>query len=63
MKSQLIANGKYKLLKKLGNGAFGEIYEGQIVETRQFVAVKLEDKKYQHPQLEYEYNLYKLLQG
>ena len=53
----------FKMNKKIGNGAFGEIYEGQNVVSKDMVAIKLEPVTTQAPQLEYEHNLYKLLQG
>lgn len=31
----------YQLIKKIGSGAFGEIYEGKHVTTKQQVAIKL----------------------
>jgi serine/threonine protein kinase len=53
----------YKMLRRLGNGAFGEIYEGQNINTREIVAIKLEPLSTQFPQLEYEHNLYKIMRG
>jgi casein kinase 1 len=53
----------FKMNKKIGNGAFGEIYEGQNVTTKEFIAIKLEPISTPAPQLEYEHNLYKILQG
>jgi len=35
----------YQLLKKIGSGAFGEIYEGRHVQTKDIVAIKLEPMK------------------
>jgi serine/threonine protein kinase len=32
----------YKMNKKIGNGAFGEIYEGQNLNTKEIIAIKLE---------------------
>ena len=37
-----IAGGKFKIMKKCGRGAFGEIYSGVEVKTKREVAVKLE---------------------
>jgi serine/threonine protein kinase len=39
----------YKMLRRLGNGAFGEIYEGQNINTREIVAIKLEPLSTQFP--------------
>lgn len=53
--------GKYKLLKNIGKGSFGDIYLGTCITNGEQVAVKLEPVKSQHPQLAYEYNLYRML--
>ena len=51
---------KYKLIKKIGQGTFGSIYEGINIRTKESVSVKLEDRT-QNNFLEYEgYNLYTL---
>ncbi len=39
----------YKLVKKLGSGAFGEIYLGRHVKTGKEVAIKLEKSDLVHP--------------
>ena len=54
---------KYKILKKIGSGSFGEIYEGTNLETNESVAIKLESVNTRHPQLIYESKLIKILQG
>lgn len=54
---------RYKLLKKIGSGSFGDIYQAVNVVTGEEVAVKLEPIKAKHPQLLYESKLYKILQG
>ena len=54
-------NGKYILIKKLGSGAFGDIYLGKDSKNGEEVAVKLESTKSKHPQLLYETKLYKIL--
>mmetsp|Transcript_225 Transcript_225/g.205 ORF Transcript_225/g.205 Transcript_225/m.205 type:complete len:351 (+) Transcript_225:24-1076(+) len=56
----------YKLYatKKLGSGAFGEIYQGLSLKLNEEVAIKLEmAKNNKHPQLLYESKLYSALQG
>lgn len=55
--------GKYRLLTKIGNGSFGEIYQAEDTETGQRYAVKLEPAKCKLPQLLYEAKLYKILTG
>ena len=55
----------YKLnaRKKLGSGAFGDIYLGVNLKLNEEVAIKLESTKSRHPQLFYEGKLYMALQG
>ena len=38
---ELRVGGKYKFTKKLGNGAFGDIYSGVNIKTNEEVAIKL----------------------
>ncbi|KAK3085808.1 hypothetical protein FSP39_008909 [Pinctada imbricata] len=58
----IVAN-KYRLVRKIGSGSFGDIYLGINVSNGEEVAVKLESTKARHPQLLYESKLYKILQG
>ena len=55
----------YKLdaRKKLGSGAFGDIYLGKNIKQNEEVAIKLEPTRSRHPQLFYESKLYMALQG
>ncbi|GIQ84060.1 hypothetical protein KIPB_005490 [Kipferlia bialata] len=57
-----VAN-KYRLICKIGEGAFGEIYSGVNLVTQEEVGIKLEPVGAKHPQLSYESKLYKILQG
>ena len=63
MSKEIIVGGKYKLTKRLGEGAFGKIYAGVNVKIGEEVAVKLEKLAVTHPTLPYESKIYKLLQG
>ncbi|KAJ0007049.1 hypothetical protein Pint_28980 [Pistacia integerrima] len=54
---------KFRLGRKIGSGSFGEIYLGTNSQTNEEVAIKLENIKTKHPQLQYESKLYKILQG
>lgn len=54
---------KYRLVRKIGSGSFGDIYLAINIATGEEVAVKLEPMKARHPQLLYESKLYKVLQG
>lgn len=56
-------NFKLHAKKKLGSGAFGDIYYGINVKLNDEVAIKLEPIKAKHPQLFYESKLYMALQG
>lgn len=62
-RSEFIVGGKYKLVRKIGSGSFGDIYQGINITNGEEVAVKLESQKARHPQLLYESKLYKILQG
>ncbi|XP_030841481.1 casein kinase I-like [Strongylocentrotus purpuratus] len=54
---------KYRLVRKIGSGSFGDIYLGINIHNGEEVAVKLESEKARHPQLLYESKLYKILHG
>ena len=45
---------KYKVKKKLGEGAFGDVYLGQTIENNSYVALKVEQRKIVKPILESE---------
>jgi len=57
-----VAN-KYRLGRKIGSGAFGDIYLATNVTNNEEVAIKLESVRSKHPQLFYEAKLYKILAG
>lgn len=54
---------RFLLGRKIGSGSFGDIYLGKEQTTKMEVAIKLEAVKSRHPQLSYEYRLYRILQG
>lgn len=60
---QIRIGGKWAVGKKLGSGAFGDIYIGHNILTEGKVAIKVENKRNPHPQLEYEARVYKYLTG
>ena len=45
---------KYKVKKKLGEGAFGDVYVGSCIENNELVAIKVEPRKIAKPLLETE---------
>ncbi|CAD8098770.1 unnamed protein product [Paramecium sonneborni] len=57
--SGFLLNKQYKLLKKLGAGAFGEIYSATA--NGQDYAIKIERSDTKHPQLLFESKLYQYL--
>ena len=50
---QILFN-KYKLIKKIGQGCFGAIYEAQIIGTNKYYAIKFEDMNQSQYMLENE---------
>lgn len=46
MALELRVGGKYKVTKRLGQGAFGDIYAGVNVKTSEEVAIKLVSEAY-----------------
>lgn len=58
-----IIDNLYRLEKRIGSGSFGDCYLASNMQTGEKVAVKLEPAETRHPQLQYEYKVYRLLQG
>lgn len=54
-------NSNFKIVRRLGAGAFGEIFQGVNPKTNQEVAIKFENASGKHPQLFYEAKLYQYL--
>ncbi|XP_023216214.1 casein kinase I-like [Centruroides sculpturatus] len=61
--NDFIVGGKYKFIRKIGSGSFGEIYLGVDMTNGERVAIKLESTKAKYQQLLYESNLYKIIRG
>ena len=58
----MIAN-KYQIEQKLGNGAFGSIYQGSNIRTREKVAIKMEPNTSEQKSLKNETRVYQYLNG
>ncbi|EAY17071.1 CK1 family protein kinase [Trichomonas vaginalis G3] len=54
---------RFKLIRKIGAGSFGQIYICDDLQNHTKVALKLESSKNQSPQLPYEAKLYGVLEG
>ncbi|EEB17186.1 cAMP-dependent protein kinase catalytic subunit, putative [Pediculus humanus corporis] len=63
LRDEFIVGGKYRLMRKIGSGSFGDIYLGINISNGEEVAVKMEFTRARHPQLQYESKLYKILNG
>uniref|UniRef100_A0A914VRL0 non-specific serine/threonine protein kinase n=1 Tax=Plectus sambesii TaxID=2011161 RepID=A0A914VRL0_9BILA len=62
-KGDFIVDGQYRLIRRLGQGSFGEVYHGLNLLSGEHVAVKVEPTVSRSPQLHYESKVYKLLYG
>jgi len=49
LKMELKVGNRFKLTRKLGSGAFGEIFHGINVKSGEEVAIKLEHVNTKHP--------------
>ena len=58
----MIAN-KYQIEQKLGNGAFGSIYQGYNARTKEKVAIKMEPNTSEQKSLKNETRIYQYLNG
>ncbi len=54
---------KYMPIKKLGEGSFGVIYKAEHIETKEYYALKIENKKLGHNLLESEACVMSYLKG
>jgi len=62
-KNEIMIAGRYRIVRKIGCGSFGEIYLGINITNGEEIAIKVENVRARHPQLLYESKLYKVLQG
>ena len=59
----LLVGGKFRVVKKIGSGSFGEIHMGTNVTTKKAVAIKFESLTDRFQQLLTEKRVYEVLQG
>ncbi|KAI8042244.1 hypothetical protein M5D96_003546 [Drosophila gunungcola] len=57
LENQLIG-GKYRVMKPIGSGSFGDIYLGLSIKDGSEVAIKVESNDAKYPQLMYEAKVY-----
>jgi serine/threonine protein kinase len=61
METTNIIGNKYKLIKQIGSGSFGSIFEGINIRTNEKVAIKIEVISDELKLLKHESNIYRLL--
>ena len=57
----MILANKYKILKQIGQGAFGKVYQGENIRTKELVAVKVEKSTNEIKSLKYETQIYQAI--
>ena len=62
-KVDIRVGGKYRIIKKIGDGAFNEIYQGSDIFDNSEVAIKLEHVSIKYRQLLFESQLLKSIPG
>lgn len=63
LEAGFVIAGRFRLLRMLGSGSFGEVYSGEQISDGEIVAIKLEPIKNSNDQLLYESRVYKQMQG
>ncbi|KAI9318519.1 kinase-like domain-containing protein, partial [Dichotomocladium elegans] len=59
----IVINKRWRVIGKIGQGSFGEVFEARDIYTGKAYAIKRESKTMRHPQLLNEYTYYNILQG
>lgn len=62
-KVDIRVGGKFRILKKIGDGAFNEIYQGSDIFDNSEIAIKLEHNSIKYPQLLFESRLLESIPG
>ena len=57
----MILSGKYKLIRKLGNGSYGQVFHAESLRTKQQVAIKMEHRELNINMLKREAQIYQYL--
>ncbi|KAH8344024.1 hypothetical protein KR084_003271 [Drosophila pseudotakahashii] len=60
---EIVVAGKYRLLSRIGNGSFGELYRAEGLKYGEKVAIKLESAAVKYPLLGREARIYEVLRG
>lgn len=60
---EVIIAGQFKIVKKIGSGAFGQIFQAISIKRGHKMAIKLENVDTKYPQLRYEANVLTQLLG
>lgn len=60
---EIRVGGKYRILRFLGSGSFGKIYQGINLKTNEQVALKMEGLNVDKPCLQYEGKVLAKFQG
>ncbi|XP_040573430.1 casein kinase I [Lepeophtheirus salmonis] len=60
--SKVVVGKKFRLIRKIGSGSFGNIYLGKSEDNETEVAIKTEPKDSLHPQLYHESRVYSLFE-
>ncbi|KAI8881132.1 kinase-like protein [Backusella circina FSU 941] len=61
--SNVIIGGQWRVLGRIGEGSFGEVFEAEHVDTGKRYAIKREPLKMRHPQIKHESDIYNALAG
>ena len=59
----ILLDNRYKICSSIGKGLFSEVFEGEHITTHQKLAIKLEHKSMNYPQVKYEAALLEQLRG
>ena len=58
-----IIDDKFKIIKKIGEGSFGNVYKAENIKNKELVAIKVEKIDKTNSRLKFEYDIYKEISG